>query len=198
MKKYLFQLLGLTLTIILIGCSGVGVISSSDPKVKLTDAEHLFEEQGRPLIAERLIREAIGSCESTADQACLGEAYRVYGSFFKSRSVRLWNKYREHGFLDNSATFDSRYEKSVEYFKKSREVFTSLQRFDALTNVNLNLGFAYAIMGDPIQACRAFDESAANNRENLRLNPNVKVVLEKGFSSFEEYLGTQKRLIRCQ
>lgn len=200
MKNCWLRLLCVGTTITLVGCAGVGVVASSDPRVKLSDATYLFDQQDRPLIAERLIREAIEICEGTADQACLAEAYRTYGFFFRSPSIDgKWNKqYRGHGFLDKSAIFDSRYAKSIEYFNKAREIYVRLGRFDKLTNVNLNMGFTYALMGEPKLACRAFDESAANNRENMRRNPNANVAVPKGFSSFEEYLAPQKKRVGCE
>ena len=73
------------------------------------------------MIAERLIREAIEG---------------------------KWSKhYRDNGFLDKSASFDARYGKSIEYLEKARIIFADYKRFDALTNVNLNMGFTYEVMG---------------------------------------------------
>lgn len=184
----------------LIGCAGVGVVSSSDPKVKLSDATSLFDQQDRPLIAEQLIREAIGICEKSADKSCLADSYRTYGFFFRSRSVsgNSSKYYQEHGFLDKSATFDTRYAKSIEYFKKSREIYAHLEKYDALTNVDLNMGFSYELMGEKKLACQAFDASAADNRENLHRNPNANVALPKGVTSFEEFMAPHRKRAGCE
>lgn len=193
-----FTLYFLVLT--LFGCAGVGVVSSSDPKVKLSDAINLLDEQDRPLLAESLIREAIGICEKNDDQPCLAAAYNDYGYFFRSRSVSGKSSiyYKEHGFLDKSATFDTRYEKSVEYYKKSREIYAHLQKFDAMTNVDLNMGFSYELAGDKKLACKAYADSLADNHENLRLNPDAKVALPKGVSSFKEYLAPHRERAGCE
>lgn len=184
----------------LIGCAGVGVVATSDPRVKLSDATHLFDQQDRPLIAERLIHEAIEICQANADQACLAEAYRTYGFFFRSPSLEgHWSKiYKESGFWDKSATFDTRYAKSIEYFKKARDIYTRLEQFDNLTNVNLNMGFTYELMGERALACRAFDESSDNYRENIRRNPNAKVSLPKGFATYDDFLAPQKKRAGCE
>ena len=41
------------------GCAGIGVATTSDPLKKLNDAEDLFVSQGRPLLAETLIRDCL-------------------------------------------------------------------------------------------------------------------------------------------
>ena len=66
------------------GCAGVGVVSTSDPRTKLSDARYLYSHEGRPLIAERLIQEAIGIFQQTGDDVGLGEAYFDYAYFFLS------------------------------------------------------------------------------------------------------------------
>ena len=200
MPRYWSKSLCICSTLALVGCAGVGVFETSDPLVKLSDATYLFDQYDRPLIAERLIREALEICERKSDQACLADAYKIYGFFFRSPSVDgKWNKfYRENGFLDKSATFDNRYAKSVEYFEKSRSIYLRLEKFGALTNVNVNMGFSYELMGEQKLACLAFDESSANNRENLRRNPNTKVALPKGVTSFDEYLAPHRRRAKCQ
>ena len=183
----------------LTGCAGVGVVATSDPAAKLRDAADLFDRQDRPLIAERLIREAINTYQSSNDQLGLAEAYRTYGFFIRSPSIEgKWNKYyRENGFLDKSATFDSRYMKSIEYFEKARTIFADNKRFDALTNVDLNMGFTYVAMGNRAAACQAFDKSVESNRENLRQNPAAKPALPKGFSSYEAFVADWKKQYGC-
>jgi tetratricopeptide (TPR) repeat protein len=183
----------------LTGCAGFGVVATSDPAAKLRDAGDLFDRQDRPLIAERLIREAINTYQSNNDQLGLAEAYRTYGFFFRSPSIEgKWNKYyRENGFLDKSATFDTRYAKSIEYFEKARTIFAANKRFDALTNVDLNVGFTYVAMGNRAAACQAFDKSVESNHENLRQNPAAKPALPRGFSSYEDFVADRKKQYGC-
>jgi tetratricopeptide (TPR) repeat protein len=184
---------------LLAGCAGFGVVSTSDPAQKLRDAVGLWEGQDRPLIAERLIREAIEIYQSNNDPLGLANAYRIYGFFFSSKSIDgKWNVYyRKSGFLDRSATFDTRFIKSIEYFEKARALYAANSRFDALTNVDLNLGFTYAQIGDTQKACESFDRSLADNHENRRLNPALRQVLPGGFASYEEYLAATKKRYGC-
>src|SRR5436190_669032 len=115
----------LSFVVSLAGCAGVGVVATDDPAAKLHDAAYLYSKAGRPLIAERLIRQAIDLYEKNNDQLGLAEAYRQYGLFFLSPSIQKWNKvYRDSGFLDKSATFDTRYAKSIEYFEKAAAIYS--------------------------------------------------------------------------
>jgi tetratricopeptide (TPR) repeat protein len=185
--------------LIVVGCAGVGVIQSSDPNTKLSDATILFDREDRPLIAERLIREAIEICAKKLDQNCLADAYTNYGFFFRSPSVVHWSKqYIENGFLDTSATYDNRYSKSIEYFERARAIYPQLGRFDALTNVDLNMGITYELMGDRKSACQALADSADANHENLRRNPSTTVALPKGFSSYDDFLADYRKRDRCE
>ena|SRR2546422_6549307 len=183
----------------LVGCAGFGIVATPDPRIKLQDAWDLFDRQDRPLPAERLIRQAIDIYQENNDQLGLAEAYKYYGLFFQSRAIEgKWNKfYRENGFLDKAATFDSRLAKSIEYLEMARKIFTEHNRFDALTNVTLNIGEAYFHMGDWQSACKAYDRSLENNRENLRRNPDAKVVLPAGFPTYADFLAPRKRMAEC-
>jgi tetratricopeptide (TPR) repeat protein len=189
----LFCLIALT------GCAGFGVVATSDPAAKLRDAGDLFDRQDRPLIAERLIREAIDAYQNNNDQLGLADAYRTYGFFFRSPSIEgKWNKYyRDNGFLDRSATFATRYAKSIEYFERARTIFAANNRFDALTNVDLNMGFTYVAMGNTAAACQAFDKSVESNHENLRQNPTAKPALPRGFSSYDDFIAARKKQYGC-
>lgn len=199
MQSNWFKYFSLGCLVALAGCAGVGVVATSDPNVKLSDASYLFDKQDRPLIAERLIREAIEICEAKSDQLCLAEGYRTYGFFFRSPSIygKWAAHYQKDGFLEKSATFDSRYSKSIEYFEKAHQIFTKLERFDMLTNINLSLGHTYERMGDLKLACQAYDASLVSNRENLRRNPGADLSLPKEFASYDDYLIVQKKRARC-
>jgi tetratricopeptide (TPR) repeat protein len=198
MRASFHALLLCALAAVLAGCAGAGFVAKSDPAAKLHDASDLFERQGRPLFAEKLIREAIVSYEGTDNELGLANAYRTYGFFFRSASVEgNWSEhYRKDGFLDKSATFDGRYEKSVEYLEKARKIFADYKRFDALTTVNLNIGFTYEVMGYRDAACEAFDRSVENNRDNLQIS-RARVALPQGFATYEEFLAPHRQRAGC-
>ncbi len=199
MMRALFHVLCLCgLSVIFSGCAGLGVVALSDPAAKLRAAGDLFDRQDRPLIAERLIREAIESYQKNNDKLGLADAYRTYGFFFRSSAIEgKWSKhYRDNGFLDKSASFDARYGKSIEYLEKARIIFADYKRFDALTNVNLNMGFTYEVMGYGAAACEAFDRSVENNRDNLQI-AKAKIALPQGFATYEEFLAPHRERAGC-
>lgn len=199
MRALFHALLLCALSAILAGCAGVGIVGVSDPAAKLRDAGDLLNRQDRPLIAEGLIRDAIESYQKNNDQLGLADAYRTYGFFFRSPAIEgKWSKYyRENGFLDKAASFDARYGKSIEYFDKARTIFAEYKRFDALTNLNLNIGFTYEVMGYGAAACEAFDRSLENNRDNLRQISKAKVALPQGFASYEQFLAPHRERAGC-
>ena len=181
------------------GCAAIGVPATSDPAGKLRDATALFDRQDRPLPAERLIREALEIYQKNGDQLGVAEAYRTYGFFFRSGSVGgKWSKfYRNNGFLERSATFDTRYTKSIEYFEMARAIFSAHQRFDALTNVDLNIGFTFELMGDRQAACQAFDRSRQDNTELLRRKPGTRIELPQGVATYEQFLAPHRQRAGC-
>jgi tetratricopeptide (TPR) repeat protein len=183
---------------VLAGCAGVGTVATSESAAMLREATDQFERQNNPRTAEKLIREAMERYQQNDDQLGLANAYRTYGFFFRSAAVEgKWaGHYRENGFLDQSASFDTRYEQSIAYFEKARVIFAKYKRFDALTTVNLNIGFTYEAMGYQGAACEAFDRSMESNRETLQPS-QAKVVLPQGVSTYEEFLAPHLQRAGC-
>jgi hypothetical protein len=173
-----------------LGCAGIGVASTSDPMQKLRDAEVLFGSKGRPLLAERLIREAMAIYEQQHDDLGLAHTYRTYGFFFRSRSVNeQWREYyQKNGFLESSVTWDTRFTGSIRFFQKAVEIFDRMGEFDASTNVNLNMGFTYFLIHDTAQGCRALDKALDSYNANLRAHPDAKPQAPAGYGSFEEFV----------
>jgi tetratricopeptide (TPR) repeat protein len=171
-----------------------------DPAAKLHHAEDLYERQDRPLTAEKLIREAIETYRQGSDQVGLAEAYRTYGFFLRSESVEgKWSKhFVDEGFLDTSVTFENRYEKSIDYLEKARTIFEAYRRYDSLTNINLNIGFTYEVLGNLEAACRAFERSVGNNRDSQVLDTHLQVGLPKGFATYEDFLAPHRKRAGCE
>jgi len=88
MNKYKITILVFVVAL-LTACAGVGVVATSDPLTKFNDAEHLFMKQGRPLIAERLIHEAMAIYKERGDNRGLGHAHREYADLLLS--IQLLN-----------------------------------------------------------------------------------------------------------
>jgi tetratricopeptide (TPR) repeat protein len=177
-----------------------GVFSTTDPAQKLRDATDLFDFKGRPLPAEHLIVEAIAQYQASNNSLGLAEGYRVYALFFRSRTLAWPNfqkYYSEKGFLDLSATWDSRYAKAVEYLRKSEVILKPTDRFDLLANVYFHLGDVFVLMHNADDACRAFDQSLDAHAEFHRRNPAKDSVLPPGYRSVDDWIGAAKRYAGC-
>lgn len=166
----------------LTACAGFGIVASSDPLTKLNDAEDLFMRQGRPLPAERLIREAMDIYQERNDPHGLGNAHREYADLLRSPAVVKWEKvYRKSGFRDTSVTFDNRFNKASEYYSKALEYYRRAEkqhkdtsRFDALTNLYFNMGWSSLMLDDRKGACAYYDSALEAYSENIKRNPGAK------------------------
>ena len=188
----------LFLFLMMSGCAAMNVPITSDPIEKLKWAQELYDRQGRPLPAERLITEAIEICKKNDDQSCLGKAYLNYGFFFRSPSVEKWQKYYEkNGFYDKTATYENRLTKSKENFEKAISYFLNANEFDALTNAYLNLGWTYYFMGDNKAECEPYAKSLEYNLKYIESNPNKPLALPQGVSSYKEYIEIQQKRAGC-
>jgi tetratricopeptide (TPR) repeat protein len=199
--RFLVVLSGL---LFLVGCAGVGVIASSDPLTKLNDAEDLFMRQNRPLIAERLIREAIAIYQENDDPHGLGNAHREYADLLLSPSVTgNWQKfYRENGFQDKSVTFENRKNKASEYYVKALEYYARAEsrlreanRFDSLTNVYFNMGWSAYRLDDRTKSCAFYDKALEAYLENIKHNPEAKPYSPTG--SVPQLIQNRKKGVGC-
>jgi len=190
----------LSVLLILAGCTAAGVVATSNPLTKLNDAGDLFERQDRPLPAEKLIMEAIDIYQQRDDPHGLGNATREYGDLLRSPAVAKWEKvYRESGFRDPSVTFDNRFAKSSEYYLKAIGYYERAEkqhretgRFDALTNVYLNMGQSYQKLDDRVKACGYYDKALEAYGENIKRNPTARPL-----GSVQDVVASVKRAARC-
>jgi tetratricopeptide (TPR) repeat protein len=192
-------LLAILTTHPLCACAGIGVVETGNPDQKLRDAETLFSQKDRPLIAERLIREALATSEQQNDKLGIANAYRTYGFFFRSSSVSgNWAEYyRKHGFLEPAVTWPTRLDGSIRFFQKAAEIYDGLSRYDASTNVYLNMGHTYTLMQDTEHACAAWSKALDSYHANLRVNPNARPQTPPGFPSFEDFVNSLRAHESC-
>jgi tetratricopeptide (TPR) repeat protein len=185
--------------VLLTACAAALVPVTNDPMEKLAWAEELYDKQQRPLPAEKLINEAIAICSKENDLNCLGKANLNYGFFFRSPSIRKWEKiYKEHGFIDEDATYENRLVKSKEYFESAISYYTQENNFGALTNAYLNLGFAYYFLKEHEKECAPYKQSLEYNLKAIEKNPELPTALPQGFSSFKEYIEVQEKRAGCK
>ncbi len=195
----------MTVLMFLNGCAGVGVAQADDPLTKLNQAEALYTQQDRPLIAERLIFEAIDLYQQRGDSHGLGLAHRAYADLLRSQAVTgKWALYyQKNGFYDKVTTFDSRIEKSTEYYIKALGYFSNAEsklkdekRFDALTNLYFNMAFTNTMLNQKNEACSFYEKATAAYFGNIRLNPSTKPIGNSS-GSVPELIQMKKKQIGC-
>jgi len=189
----------LTVLVHLAGCAGVGVVASSDPETKLSDASQLLTQQDRPLLAERLIREAMASYQGTGNAQGLGHAYRQYAEFLESPQVAAEPYYRQMRFQDATVTYDNRLAKSAEYYSMAiaqyqiaEKLYRAASRFDQLTNVYYNMALSYERLNDAVHACGFYEKALGAYKQNIQSNPTAK---PRG--NVENTLASAKQKLRC-
>jgi tetratricopeptide (TPR) repeat protein len=190
--------------LILAGCAGIGIVASSDPDVKLNDAENLYLRLDRPLPAEKLISEAIAIYQERGDFRRLGDAYREYGGLLLSRSLTKWG-FSNMKFHDQSVThvtYDSREANAFEYFRKALEVYRKYEpqpleakQYDQLTNLYYVSGWTYNALKEPANTCLYFNKSLAAYAENVRLNPASQQRGLDGFKSFPDLVANDEKIL---
>jgi tetratricopeptide (TPR) repeat protein len=192
---------------LLSGCAGVGIVSTSDPGVKLDDAVVLFQKKNRPLPAEELIQEALVIYQERDDRHGLGNAHREYGDLLRSPAVVNWEPaYRKSGsFLDKSITFDNRlakaseqYSIALENYRRAEQQELAASKYDALTNVYYNMAWSNLALGARDEACTDFDRSLQAYNENMRGNPTAHPYGARDSRSLPDTLALAKQQAGCR
>jgi len=183
---------GMLLT--LVGCSAVGVVESSDPRVKLDQAVELWEHQGRFTPAKRLISDALAIYQQRGDELGIAETYRTFAFYYRADT----SKFGRSVLVPDDFVAPARYQLSMDYFRKALEIYERHGEDGMASNVYMSMGQSYAaIFNDKPEACRMFDLSLAANRNWMTVHPDAKVNLPRGISSFEELIARGKQEIPC-
>jgi len=162
--------------------------------------------QARPLPAERLIREAIAIYQERDDPHGLANAHREYGDLLRSPAILKWEKvYRRDGFQDKSITFDNRFEKASEFYRKALTYYEraeqqnrQAEKYDALTNIYFNMAWSHYKLDERDKACGYYVQAVEAYGENIRRNPTAKPYIPPGAGSFSEFIGIEKRRAGCK
>lgn len=194
-------LFGFASLLLLVGCAGVGIVATSDPLQKLNDANDLYMRQDRPLPAEQLIQQAMVIYQERNDPQGLGHANREYADLLRSRAItgKWQNHYRANGFLDKSVTFDNRIAKASEHYSKALEYYARAEtklreeaRFDALTNVYMNMAYSFSQLEDRERACALYGKALDAYTENVRRNPSAKQ-----YGAVSQVVEAEKKRLSC-
>ena len=199
------SILVVALALLLGGCAAALVASTSDPWQKLDDAVVLFEQRGRPLPAEKLVRESIEIFETQKDPHGLANSYVTYGELLSSRVVASREKvYRRDGFYDRSLTFDARLAKAEEYFRKALPLFDEAEKrylksgtYDRLSNAYFREANALLYLKQKPAACDSLVKAKEAARTNIARNPDARQNLPSGTKSFAEFIDRYRNSVGC-
>ena len=185
-----------TIPWLLAGCAGVGVVATSDPIAKIHDANYLYTRQNRPLIAERLIWEAMEILRERQDFHWLGNAHREYADLLLSSSVVRWRTaYSKYGFRDRTVTFEGRFEKAKEYYSRARKLYwraePSLkadQVYDSLVNLYYNMAYVSFRLGDTEVTCKFLEKAVDAYAEGITQDSDTKPYIPPEYDSLEDLI----------
>jgi tetratricopeptide (TPR) repeat protein len=179
--------------------SGCAARSTSDPAVKLSWAAEEFGRNEDPLAAEELLQEALQTYRKQMDRLGLAETYRHYGLFLRSHAV---TKFREHylraGFLDETVRFNTRYDKALEYLKKSRDIFAEKELPGPLSNVYLSMAKTYALMNRVPESCENLAKGRASYSSIKKSASDVREVGVDEASNIDAYIALMEKQMGCR
>jgi len=124
----------------------------------------------------------------------------------RSPAIVKWaTVYRRDGFQDKSITFDNRFEKASEFYRKALTHYQSAEqqhreagKYDALTNVYFNMAWSHYRLDERDKACGDYDRAVGAYNENIRRNPSAKPYIPEGTGSVSEFIETTKRRSGCR
>jgi len=182
---------------LLAGCAAALVPLTSDPAEKLAWAGAL-QKQDRPIPAQPLIREAITIYQEQKNEMGLAKAYRAYGLFLTSKAVANWSKfYQEYGFMDQS-TYDTRFQKALDYYEKSLTIADKNEYTEMLPNIHLLMASAYKTLQQNDAACSSFNKSLGAHQALKKINPQRQVYVLPGYNSYEGLIEDLKNQTGCK
>ncbi len=198
MKKMLGNIILLICLGAVLGCAAIMGRSTSDPAMKLKWASESFNSLDQPVKAEELIWEAIEIYRKERNQLGLAEAYRQYALFLRSNTVDKFSAhFKEDGFVDRTVTYKTRYEKAIDYFNRSKDLYEDYGHIDIISNLYISLAKTYAMMGRSKEACESFNKGLENYGDYKKANPEALELRSEEMANYVEYIGIMKTQAGC-
>ena len=167
-------ILGALLLFLLSGCAGIGVTATSDPAEKLNQAERM-QNENRPVMAETLILESIKIYEGNNDILGLAEAYHAYGNLHKNSIVQQYK-----------TIYDPTYMKSINSFKKSKELFQQANSEIGVVKSLVGIGMCYSMRQEREKACPYYEDALSkykSGKENGKITKEPTIFIQ-GYDNF--------------
>ena len=183
-----------SLLILISGCAAMLVPETKDPKEKLAWADSLIQV-GRPLPAEKLIKESIDIYSKENNLAMLGVAYRTYG-FLEYRFPKSTDTTKKAAieYFEKSLLYFNDHFTKIPYKKDDSSYATYYFNASAAAQY---LGDSYDQKTDTARVCQAYALSLKYNKLGMEIKPKAKINVPKGFSNFEEVVKSKQEKAKC-
>lgn len=182
----------------LAGCASVFGRSTKDPAVMLAWASEAFSSKDDPVAAEDLLQEALQVYRKKMDRLGQAEAFRQYGLFLRSNAV---SKFKDHyntiGFLDESVRFPNRYEKSLEYFTKSRAIFADYNHYEVISAIDISMAKTNDMIGRRDEACAAFSRGIDSYTRFKKETQEDEEQRSLEIANYREYVELMRKQAGC-
>ena len=179
--------------------AGCAARSTSDPAMKLTWAAEEFSKNEDPIAAEELLQDSLAIYRKQMNQLGLAETYRQYGLFLRSHAVTKFKEhYQQHGFLDESVRFNNRYEKAIEYFNRSKDIFTAKNLAGPLTDIYLSMAKTYALMDRNTESCENLEKGRKSYAKVKGTRSETREVGVDDDDNYEAYMNVMYTQWECR
>jgi len=163
-----------------VGCSAMAVVQTSDPYLKLKQADQL-ERAGRHLPAERLAKEALDIFQMEEDNTGLAHTHLFLGQFYKSNKGRGWpDRVKQSDYYIEAKNT------SILHHKKSIDAFETIADLYGVAMAKFGLANSYFEI-DSHEQCKFYSDSLETFRQaELDGETEMTYPIYPNFKNFEE------------
>jgi len=180
--------------IFLSGCAGVGLMSTSDPDVKIQQAYRMMNED-RGLMAEDLVRQAMVIYIKDKNTLGMAEAYHTYGNLYKNSAYHG----KSSATFKKQGTYDGTYMKSINNFEKSKEAYEQAGNEVGAVKSLVGMGNAYHLRNEDTKACKYYELALSryNTGTANGVITNEPVIFDKRYKNMGDIINAFINREKC-
>ena len=173
--------------LLLSGCAGMNVIETSDPNIKLKQSREMIQ-QGRPLMADSLILQAIKLYKNNNNSLGVAEAYFSYAALYREDSIKSYK-----------TIYDPTFQKSIDSYHEAITWFKKAKSDIGVAKTLASIGMIYGSKGNFEKTCSYLTE--AQDIYNLGKSNGTIIndpeILTPNFSDFDTVLKQLLKQAKC-
>jgi tetratricopeptide (TPR) repeat protein len=178
--------------------AGCAARSTNDPALKLTWAAEEFNRNENPVAAEELLQDAMQTYRKQMNRIGLAETYRQYGLFLRSHAVTKFREHYQHaGFLDETVRFNNRYDKALEYFGKSKDIFAEQNLAGPVSDIYFSMAKTYALMNRVPESCESLDKGRKSYSSLKGVKAEAREVGVEEAANVDAYITLMQKQMGC-